>query len=164
MKQEALSGDGYIIDQRQTDNILFGWFPSNRNGCGWIACYNLLKAVGQEPNPEELVKRLGRTLPMGGALGLHLFALVYGLRRQNLPLEFALRPIHGQLLAEQAKAGIILYYTGHRNHYVAFRREEDGGLRFFGAVPGRQEHRISLAEFYWDYVKFPLTLMITTKG
>ena len=162
VRPEALSQDGYIIDQRRTDNIPFGRFTSDRNGCGWIACYNLLKAMGQDPNPEELVERLDRTLPLGGALGVHFLALVYALRQEK-PC-FALRPIHGQLLAEQAKAGIILYYTGRRNHYVAFRREEDGRLRFFGAVPGVQEHRLSLAEFYWDYVKFPLTLMITTKG
>ena len=29
----ALSDDGYIIDQRQTEAISFGGCPSSKNGC-----------------------------------------------------------------------------------------------------------------------------------
>ena len=54
IKPEALSPDGYIIDQRQTDNINFGHTSSDRNGCGWIACYNFLKALDSAPDPEAL--------------------------------------------------------------------------------------------------------------
>ena len=163
LNPEALSADGYIVDQRKTDNIPFGRFSSDRNGCGWIACYNLLKALGQEPDPEELVERLGRTLLAGGVLGLNFFVLVCALKRQHLPLDFALRPFHAQMRAERATAGVVLYFNGRCNHYAAFRREKDGTLRFFGAVPGRQVHKLSMGEFYWNYVKFPLAITITTK-
>jgi hypothetical protein len=54
-----------------------------------------------------------------------------------------------------------MYRAGKTNHYAAFRREDDGSLRFFGVVPGIQDHRLSMASFYWDYVKFPITLTIT---
>lgn len=163
LRSGALSPDGYIIDQRKTDNIPFGRIPSDRNGCGWIACYNFLKALGRDPDPEALVRRLERTLLGGGYLGLNFFALVLALRREGVPLNFALRPFHAQMLAETAPAGIILYYTGRRNHFAAFRREEDGMLRFFGAVPGRSRHRTTMAAFYWDYVKLPLAITITAK-
>lgn len=161
LKPEALSSDGYIIDQRRTDNIRFGRTPSDRNGCGWIACYNFLKALGQTPDPDALLRELERTLLGNGALGLNFFALVHTLKKQGLPLNFAFRPIHAQTLSETARAGIILYYTGKRNHFAAFRREPDGTLRFFGAIPGAARHEISMAEFYWDFVKFPLALTIT---
>ena len=52
LRPEALSADGFIIDQRKTDNIPFGAVTSDRNGCGWIACYNLLRALGRDPDPE----------------------------------------------------------------------------------------------------------------
>lgn len=80
---KALSDDGYIIDQRQTESISFGGCPSSKNGCGWIAAYNFLKALDRTPNPEVLLRRLERTLLPGGKLGLNFFALVlsYAVRR-----------------------------------------------------------------------------------
>lgn len=35
--------EGYIIDQGSMQSIPFGWFDTQRKGCGWIAAYNLLK-------------------------------------------------------------------------------------------------------------------------
>ncbi len=160
---KALSDDGYIIDQRQTESISFGGCPSSKNGCGWIAAYNFLKALDRTPDPEVLLRRLERTLLPGGKLGLNFFALVHELHRQKVPLEFALRPFHAQELAQRNRAGIVLYRAGKTNHFAAFARQPDGTLRFFGAVPGYAHHNLSMAEFYWDYVKFPLTLTITAK-
>jgi len=157
----ALSKDGYIIDQRKTDNISFGRVTSDKNGCGWIAVYNFLKAMEQTPEPDRLVRELERTLLFGGYLGLHLGALLWRLRSKKL--EFALRPFHAQCISERCRAGIVLYFTGRRNHFVAFRREENGKLRFFGAVPGKEYHETSMAEFYWDHVKFPVAVTITAK-
>ena len=161
LRPEALSEDGFIIDQRKTDNIPFGRITSDRNGCGWIACYNLLKALGRDPDPEALAAELEKTLLAGGFLGLHLFALVRELRKQKVPLHFALDSFHARELSERDPAGIILYYAGKRNHFAAFRREPDGKLRFFGAVPGRTRDRGTLGDFYRDRVKFPLALTIT---
>ncbi len=162
IKPEALSPDGYIIDQRQTDNINFGHTSSDRNGCGWIACYNFLKALDSAPDPEALLHQLERTLFGNGALGLHLFSLIHTLKKQQLPLHYALRPFHAQQLAESARAGIVLYYTGARNHYVAFRRGPDGALWFYGIVPGKVV-KCSMAAFYWDHVRHSLALTITTE-
>jgi hypothetical protein len=160
---KALSQDGYIIDQRRTNNISFGGVNSDRNGCGWIACYNLLKALDRDVDPEDLLLDLERTLILDGWLGLNLFALVWELKKQHLPLDFAVTSFHAHCLSQRCRAGIILYFTGRRNHFAAFRREADGSLRFFGAVPGRADHRCSMAEFYWDYVKFPLAVTITAR-
>lgn len=163
LKPQALSRDGYIIDQRYTDNIPFGRMPSSKNGCGWIAAYNFLKALERDPDPEALVKDFEKTLLLGGYRGMSLIVLMWKLKKQGVPLEFALRPIHAQQLVERSRAGIILYRAGKTNHYAAFRREEDGKLRFFGAVSGREDHRMSLAEFNCNHVKFPLTVTITAK-
>lgn len=163
LSPRALSTDGYIIDQRQTRSIPFGAVTSDQNGCGWIAIYNLLHALGRDPDPDKLIETLEKTLLFHGVLGLNLFALIWELKKQKLPLCFAVRPFHAQQLAEQCPAGIILYFTGRRNHFVAFRREAQGRLRFFGAVPGLSHHEATMAEFYWDYVKFPLAVTITVR-
>lgn len=163
LQPNALSPDGYIIDQRQTAGIPFGAVSSDKNGCGWIAAYNFLKALDHTPDPEVLLRDLERTLLLGGRLGLNLFALIWELKKQQLPLEFALRPFHAQCLSETCKAGIILYYTGRRNHFAAFRREDHGTLRFFGAIPGLARHETTMSEFYWNHVKFPLAVTITAR-
>ena len=164
LRPEALSSDGFIIDQRKTDNIPFGAVNSDRNGCGWIACYNLLKALGRDPDPEAIVRRLERTLQFRGYLGLHLFSLVWELRRnQHIPLDYAIRFFHAQQNSEHASAGIVLYFTGKRNHFVAFRWEGNGRLRFFGATPGRSGEIISMADFYRLHVKGPMALTITVR-
>lgn len=159
----ALSADGYIIDQRKTGNIPFGSLTSDKNGCGWIAVYNLLKALGRDPDPEQIAAELEKTLMFHGKLGLNLFALIWELKKLHLPLNFAVRSFHAQELAARAPAGIVLYFTGKRNHFVAFRRAENGRLRFFGAVPGFRHHELTMAEFYWNYVKFPLAVTITVR-
>lgn len=163
LKPEALSTDGYIIDQRQTENIPFGAVSSNENGCGWIAVYNFLKAMDRETDPEQLLCDLEKSLLFQGRLGVNLFCLVRELKKQKLPLDFALRSFHAQCLSERCRAGIILYFTGKRNHFAAFRREANGELRFFGAAPGVDRDIRTMAEFYREYVKFPLAVTITAK-
>ena len=159
----TLSADGYIIDQRRTDNILFGQVPSSKNGCGWIAVYNLLRALGQDPDPDAIVSQLQKTLLFGGTLGLNFFVLAHYLRRLGLNMEVAVRSFHARELSEHCTAGIVLYRAGRTNHFAAFRREENGKLRFFGAIPGDENYRATMAEFYYDKVKFPLALTITVK-
>lgn len=163
LRSEALSRDGYIIDQRQTENIPFGAESSNVNGCGWIAAYNFLKAMDREIDPEQLLCDLEKTLLFRGRLGVNLFCLVRELKKQRLPLDFSLGYFHAQCLSERCRAGIILYFTGKRNHFAAFRREADGRLRFFGAVPGKDRDMQTMAEFYRDHVKFPLAVTITAR-
>ena len=163
LHENALSQDGYIIDQRQTENIPFGSITSDKNGCGWIAAYNFLRAMDRDPDPEQTLRALEKTLLLGGRLGLHLFALAAYIRRQGIPLECTLRPFHAQMLAETCTAGIVLYRAGKTNHFAAFRREPDGRLRFFGAEAGNARDVTSLAAFYEAHVRFPVALVMTAK-
>lgn len=163
LRPEALSRDGYIIDQRRTDNIPFGVKSSQENGCGWIAAYNFLKALERDPDPEQLLLDMEKGLLFQGRLGVNLFSLIRELKRQKLPLNYSLGAFHAQCQSERCRAGIILYFTGKRNHYAAFRREESGKLRFFGAEPGRADDEGTLAEFYANHVKFPLAVTITAR-
>lgn len=163
LRPEALSHDGYIIDQRKTDNIPFGIKASSENGCGWIAAYNFLKAMDREIDPEQLLLDLEKTLLFQGRLGVNLFFLVRELKKQKLPLDFSFGAFHAQCKSERCRAGIILYFTGKRNHFAAFRREADGKLRFFGAQPGLSRDEGTLAEFYEKHVRFPLAVTITAR-
>lgn len=132
---KALSDDGYIIDQRQTESISSAAAPPAKTAADGSLPIIFSRRWIATPNPEVLLRRLERTLLPGGKLGLNFFALVHELRRQKVPLEFALRPFHAQELAQRNRAGIVLYRAGKTNHFAAFARQPDGTLRFFGAVP-----------------------------
>ena len=163
LRPDALDHQGYIINQKATDNLSFGRISSDIIGCGWIAAYNFLKAAGAEPSPEQVLSDLQKWLIPGfGRFGLNIAPLALYLRRRGIPLRITARPFHAQLLAEGCRAGIILYRTGKTNHYAAFRREDGGKLRFYGATPGCSRD-MSLAEFCTTYMKFPLALFITAK-
>lgn len=164
LQNEALDRQGYIINQKRTQNLRFGGVPSDKNGCGWIAAYNFLKAMDREKDPEEVLRKLERALLPGlGRFGLNFVALAVYLRSQGIPLDFTVRQFRTQRISETARAGIILYRAGKTNHFAAFQRLESGKLRFYGVVSGRENHDMSMAEFFYDYVKFPLTLTITAK-
>lgn len=164
LRTDALDTQGYIINQKRTGNLRFGRVSSDKNGCGWIAAYNFLRAMDKEKDPEEVLRKLEKALIPGfDRFGLNFVALAIYLRTQGVPLEFTVRQFHTQRIAEEAPAGIILYRAGKTNHFAAFRRLQNGKLRFYGAVSGRENHDMSMAEFFYDYVKFPLTLTITAK-
>ncbi len=163
LNPKALDEEGYIIAQKRLTDVPFGTLTSDKNGCGWIAVYNFLKAMDREKDPETLVKTLEKTLFPSSRFGMNFIALAGYLRLQGIPLNLSLRPFHSQQLSESCRAGVILYRAGKTNHFVAFRREAGDKLRFYGARSGTIHHDMTMGEFYFDYVKFPLTLTITAK-
>ena len=42
----------------------YGLASSARTGCGWIAVYNTLVLLGEDPEPEALIRALRRQLPL----------------------------------------------------------------------------------------------------
>ena len=86
---EALSPDGYIIDQGRMSGVRYGRFGSDYNGCGWIAAYNLLRRCGKDMSPEQTRDALGKKLRLGGRFGTFPLALRKFLRRY-LPVSLKL--------------------------------------------------------------------------
>ena len=54
----GFSEDGYIIDQNYMGRYRYRTMPSNHNGCGWIAVYNLRKFLGHDVSYEEVWKEM----------------------------------------------------------------------------------------------------------
>jgi len=89
MKQEAMSKDGYIVDQDFTDDMPYGKYPSSFNGCGWIAVYNFLHAQGRPEKPEEVYREVLSILPYNGGRGTPFKTLVLYLAKKNIPFRTA---------------------------------------------------------------------------
>lgn len=155
---DALSPDGYIINQGCLHEVGYGRFGSDYNGCGWIAAYNLLRRCGVAATPEEVRGALERKLRLGGKFGTFPLAL-RGFLRRHIPV--ALK-ICGKKRFERLSRfpGILLYWTGRGAHNVHFAPcENDGRLLLCNAEYGRCGHRLSPGEFWARYVRFPLALV-----
>lgn len=162
LKQTAFSPDGFLIRQEETKQVPFGVLTSDRNGCGWIAAYNFLRADLHPVKWDQVRRDLNRLLPLRGKIGANAFVLQGYLRRQGCRLHTAVTLAGAKRLIPHCRAGIILFETGSSRHYAAFLRQKDGSLRFFNARPDAADVVMSLEEFYRRFVRFPLFYLFTT--
>ncbi len=160
LNPHVCSADGYIIRQQALHQVPFGGSPSRNNGCGWIAAFNLLHALGHPVQWQRVRQELSRQLPGSRKGGLQLGALLGYLHGQGCRLRCACTLTGARLLAERSRAGIIMYSTGQGNHYVAFVRQADGRLRMLNTAPGCEDMTLSLRQFYQGWVQLPLMILI----
>lgn len=128
IKETALSKDGYIINQNNTDNIPYGNNISNYNGCGWIACYNLCKYLKKDMNASEIINFLENYLWRKGSWGTNL----NGVRKFMQSLGLNVKTLVGKkAIAKCApRFGIIFYFHGKGCHYVFFYKYDALKYRF----------------------------------
>lgn len=86
---QAFSADGYIINQGLIRQVRYGRRTSAETGCGWIACYNFLRAMGRSEDPLEAAHEMERMLLWGGFRGSHPLSLWIFLRRRGFRFRFA---------------------------------------------------------------------------
>jgi hypothetical protein len=153
MNPSAFSPDGYIIDQRYTDAAKYGARTSDTNGCGWIAAYNFLHAVGVQTDWRRIAEDMECGSLFRCTLGTSPFRLLRYLRRRGYKLRQAWGRDAVIQLADQSNTGILFYRHTRGPHFVAFTREENGQLRFFNAVLGDARHVIGIEAFINGYAK-----------
>ncbi len=159
---QAFSEDGFIIDQRYTEGVPYGSRKSSYSGCGWIAAYNFLHAMGRDVSWSYISAALGARGLFRGHLGTGPFRLYRYLRRQKF---VALRRgygVRGVILLSQRplSAGVLLYRHSKGMHYVAFKDAGNGQYRYFNAVPGHPQHVESMEEFLSKRAKkWPVMVM-----
>lgn len=156
MDERAFSQDGYIVCQSRTAGIPYGRFDSPYNGCGWIAAYNLLRALEGESDWAAVHSAFAARLPLAGMMGTPVTTL-----RRCLALHgAATRVVWGKRAAaramESAAGGILRYLEGREPHYVAFAAAGEGKHRFFNVNEECPELTASAQEFLRAHVRFPV--------
>lgn len=160
MNPKALSPDGYIIGQNLLGDLRYGLLGSDRNGCGWISCYNALKMLGDPRPAEEIAADFQKGLLFGGLLGTNVLALVWYLSREGHQVHVSLFPPHFERLARGAGANILMYWHKRGAHFAAFQRE--GGLfHFYNAAYGNANDLQSLPEFLRRHSILPVAVLIS---
>jgi hypothetical protein len=163
LNPSAFSPDGFLLRQRDTGHIPFGVLTSDKNGCGWIAAYNFLRADLHPVKWDQVRRDLCHLLPFRGRIGANAFVLRAYLRRKGCRLHSAVELRGARRLIPRCRAGILLYETGHSRHYVAFQRRPGNRLRFFNVNSPTGEVTMEFEEFYREFVRFPVFFLFTTE-
>ena len=162
MPQNPFSADGYIINQDKTAHIPYGGQTSAYSGCGWIAAYNFLRAMGAGQNLDPAA--LSRALATGwfkGSAGTGPFRLKRYLEGRGYRFATACTKKGAAALAPNAKAGILLYVEArHGLHFVTFLAHNGAEKRFLNAEYGAEAHYTTVAAFAKKYVKTPFCYLM----
>ena len=137
----GFSGDGYIIDQNALTDYPYRGMTSDVNGCGWVAAYNLRRAMGQdaEGNNALVISEHPGPTPMRK---LRRYLKRY-LRFRFVPGKRA-----ALAAAESSAAGILRYWEGRTPHFITFIRRPDGRYRFLNVSDGREDFIAPMDEFF----------------
>ena len=161
-QREAFSDDGYVINQHKLEDVPYGLRTSRESGCGWIAAFNFLHAMGREVRWPYIHAALSGGGIGRGMLGTGPFRLYRFLKRQEFP---ALTYVIGRkkalrLAMDDLRAGVLLYRHATGLHYVAFADAGAGQFRFFNAMPGSTRHIETMESFLNTHTKaWPILLM-----
>ncbi|MDD3339279.1 MAG: hypothetical protein PHS82_10540 [Lachnospiraceae bacterium] len=149
MSTQAFSTDGYIIDQRFTTDYPYGRFDSSYNGCGWIAAFNLLRALDYKVTAQEINQEMTSILPHRGMLGTTRKMLMEYLTARSIP--FTLVQGRNKIIKEtrRSHAGILRYIDNERTpHLVAYLRAAENQFRFFNSIEGDSTDCTTFEDFF----------------
>ncbi len=163
MAEKGFTSDGFIMDQAQFTDYPYGKFTSDWNGCGWIAVFNLMHARGMGVTPEQICRLMSPMLPVGGFIGTPVKNMVKVLELFNISTEVVKGGPAVQEAALRAELGILRFFDGKYDHYVAFQRSGVRMFRFFNSDPARQMDVTTMEDFLRRRVRFPGVKLIAVK-
>lgn len=144
---EGFSRDGFITDQDCFFSVRYRTIPACDNGCGFIAAYNLRKALGHDVAWDDVRAELDgmHRLRIPGPTVLNVMRKYLALRvpevRETAGREEAIAA------AAKSRAGIFRYTEGLVPHFVSYIRREDGLFRFFNVAEGLEDCVMSMERF-----------------
>jgi hypothetical protein len=159
LPQKAVSSDGYIINQGLLGAIPYAKRDSAYCGCGWIAVFNLFRALGLDKPWDEIRNDIQKYAILGGRFGTNPFSIRRYIRR-TFKTKLMLTPKKAIANADKITHGIVMYRHGNGGHYVMFTNNKNGTFRFYNAIYGAENYNLSMADFLAKHNKFGLLYMI----
>ena len=145
--EKGFSRDGYITDQDCFSSVRYRTIPACDNGCGFIAAYNMRKALGHDVDWDDVRREMD---------GMHRLRVpgptLMKVMRKYLALHVPqYKETSGKdevcAAAENSITGIFRYTEGHVPHFVSFVRQTDGSLRLFNVAEGLEDCTMSVELF-----------------
>ena len=148
-----------MINQSLLGDLKNGWFGSDKNGCGWIAVYNVLKMLGANVRPEWVMEDLRGGLVLGGKFGTHVYFVQHYLRKRGYRVRLCAIPWRFSAVAKTGDACILLYRHRSGNHFAALRREGER-FHFYNALSGAADDLRTMEEFLKTERQIPPCILI----
>lgn len=165
-EKTGTSADGFIQSQEELDHLMYGVYPSSRNGCGWVAAYNVQHYLGNCDDPEMVFREMCDMLPFQGKRGTPFPVMAAYFRRRCIPV----RRIYGTpelldrlALKNQVSCGILRYAEERIPHYVTFFRVEGEGearFRFLNVNEGKEDFVSDMQAFRRTHVTERLMIRV----
>ena len=145
--EQGFSEDGYIIDQDCFHHLRYRTMPASVNGCGWIAVFNLRRALGRESDYEQILREL-EGMHRWNMPGPTLMTVMRAYLTQYVPeaVETVGRE-RALAAAAKSRAGIFRYREGREPHFVSYIRTGEEEFRFFNVADGQEDCRMSMEDF-----------------
>ena len=158
--QAGFSPEGYIIDQDHFAAYRYRGMTSNVNGCGWVAAYNLLHALGRDVDFETVHRDMNAMFPhqIPGPTPvrkLRAYLARHGTYAFTVGRKASLR------VCTKAKAGILRYWEVNTPHFITFVQAEGPLYRFFNVNDGLEDFTCTMEEFFEKHCLRPLVRAIT---
>lgn len=161
MKHPMLSRDGFIVNQPCACDAPYGKYMSAHNGCGWMAAYNVLRALCNCDDWQAVRDALNGGLHYGGRFGTGPLRLRRYLMQCGLRAKMAFTSYGILKQSAVCRAGILLYFTPYGTHYAAFvPMQSEKKYRFFNAESGNEYQIETLREFCKKQCRRPVILAI----
>lgn len=161
LSDSVFDEEGYIINQGMMNKVPFGWFTTDRKGCGWIAAYNLLKMCGHEQSMQETAECLGKMAILGAVAGESLHMLYLYLRTKGINCGLSLPlDVDAKAKMKNSKYGILLYVHHQGAHYVAYRNIGGDKMLFYNAIYGKRNHIETIDDFLEERELLPFSSVI----
>jgi len=154
-EKALLSADGYFIRQEGAEAYPYGAHSSDDNGCGWIAVYNLLHALGRDITPEDVNREMAEKLTFHGHLGTTMRVMTEALTAHGLQFSLGRGRREALRLGSASDLGILRYWEGLTAHFVCYLRQGDGSCRFLNVNEDLEELIVPLAVFLKERPSLP---------
>lgn len=160
--EKGFTPDGYILDQDCFEHLLYRGCTSNINGCGWIAAYNFLHALGYDVEHRTVHRDMDAFFPakIPGPTPVRILRR-YLRRWGRYPL--SLGKTRSLAAASRSLTGILRYWEDKTPHFVAFVRTDGDTFRFFNVCDGGEELTLSMTEFFRTHCGRGFVRVITAK-
>lgn len=132
----------------------YGFRSSAATGCGWIATYNALCLLGQDPQPEELIRFYHRQLPLiHGNLGTTILAPAMYFKKLGYGVDWTSRYDRFDEMAKDADVCVLFYRWRDKwqigSHFVTVQHTPHGflGYNTYRNSKGPDRYGMSLSGF-----------------
>lgn len=138
-KQEFINGQ----DLPPYRNMKYMHYDFGRSGCGPIAVYNLLTALGDTADIEDIVRYCEKysLLTLNGLFGTSNAAIVGYLKKKGYNVKMRMYPTteNVERATKEKTASILSYFHGKGSHYITlhYNKYGDGRMTAYNSTNKR---------------------------